>query len=70
MFEKYYKRVKNGKTVELHLHKEEDEITKSIIYPEPKKDSWYEDKEFVELECLDDWLDEGLKCGIFTCSPQ
>lgn len=71
MIEKYYKRVKNGKTIELHLHKEnEDETTTSIIYPKPEGSSWYEDKEFVELECLDEWLDEGLSSGIFTSLQQ
>ena len=66
MIEKYYKRVKNGKTIELHLHKEENEETRVIIYPQPKEGSWYEDKEFIEIDNLDEWLDEGLESGIFT----
>jgi len=68
--ETYYKRVVNGKTLEIHLFIEDQEknITTSIIYPETETDKHYDFKEFVELNDLDQWLDEGLASGIFTCS--
>lgn len=70
MIEKYYKRVTNGKTIELHLYKEENEKTKAIIYPKPTESKWYQNNEFVEIDSLDEWLDEGLKSKIFTSLQQ
>lgn len=59
---KYYKRIVSGEVKELHYHDDRGDYIKGKSYPECM-DSFNE-KELEELE-LNDWLDEGLKSGIF-----
>lgn len=63
---KYYKRVKNNKIVELHVHKEYDNYVTCKIYPQPSKEEYYNLIEFQEVDSLDEWLDTGINEKIFT----
>lgn len=65
----YFKRVENGKVVDLHIHEHKGEEVLSKIYPTPQKDSYYKIEEFEELDNVDDWLDVGLEVGIFDTKP-
>ena len=60
---KYFKRVVNGITTELHYHEDRGDYMKGKSYPE-NVDSFNEN-ELEELE-LDEWLDEGLRIGVFN----
>lgn len=59
----YFKRVVNGEVKELHYHQDCGEYIKGKSYPE-SQDSFFEE-EMEEME-LNDWLDEGLRVGIFS----
>ena len=63
---KYYKRVKSGKVIELHVHGEHDSYVTCKIYPEPVKEEYYKFEDFVEVDSLDEWLDIGITEKIFT----
>jgi len=65
---KYYKRIKNNKVVELHVHKENKDYVTCKIYPEPSKQEYYNIDEFVKVDTLDEWLDTGISEKIFTIS--
>ena len=60
---KYFKKVVNVVTTELHYHEDRGEYMKGKSYPE-NVDSFNEN-ELEELE-LDEWLDEGLRIGVFN----
>lgn len=59
---KYYKRVVSGKVKELHFHDKKKDYTIGKSYPECVED--FNEDQLIEL-CLDEWLDTGLKLGIF-----
>lgn len=62
----YYKRVKNNKVIELHVHKENKDYATCKIYPEPSKEEYYNFDEFEKVDTLNEWLDIGLTEKIFT----
>ena len=65
---KYYKRVVEGETIELHLHENKDGMTIAKIYPESGNED-YKYEEFIEINEIDEWMDEGLKTRIFEGKP-
>lgn len=67
---KYYKRVKNGKVIDLHVHKEFNDYVESIIYPANKTELYYEFKDFIELENVDEFLDTGIENSIFSLDSE
>lgn len=62
----YYKRVKNNKVLQLHIHKEYSNYVTCKVYPEPSTEEYYNFDEFTEVGSLDEWLDIGLSEKIFT----
>jgi len=65
----YYKRIKNGEVVELHIHEEKDGYVVATIIPEPKnEDEFYLMNEMVELEDIDELLDAGIDSKILNIS--
>lgn len=62
----YYKRVKNNKVVQLHVHKQYEDYGTCKIYPQPLAEEYYNFDEFTEVGSLDEWLDIGLSEKIFT----
>lgn len=65
----YYKRVVNGQTIELHLHENRKDYILSKKFPESEDIGNFKDKEFFEFNDINEWLDEGLKVGIFDTTP-
>lgn len=65
----YYKRVVNGQTIELHLHENRKDYILAKKFPESEDIGNFKDKEFIEIDGIDKWLDEGLKVGIFNTTP-
>ena len=65
----YYKRVVEGITTELHLHEDRNEYIVAKKYPESGNNDIYNKNEFIQLETCDDWLDEGIRSGIFDTKP-
>lgn len=63
---RYFKRVKDGKVLDLHIHREYNDYVSSVIYPSTKEELYYNFKDFIELDNVDEWLDEGLKEKIFN----
>lgn len=66
----YYKRVVEGVTTELHLHENREDYIVSKKFPDKTiTDEVYNQEEFIECEDVNEWLDVGLKVGIFNTTP-
>lgn len=65
MMIKYFKRIENGKVVDLHVHENKEDGVYSKIYPTPQNDTYYNMDDFEELDNVDELLDVGLEVGIF-----
>lgn len=64
----YYKRVVEGKTIELHIREHKEEYVIGKVYPETEN-TVFKTKELIPLEDVNEFLDEGLSTGIFETTP-
>jgi len=65
----YYKRVVEGKTVQLHMLEDREEFTVGKVFPENEENIVYNGDEMVEMVDVNEWLDAGIECKIFDTTP-
>jgi hypothetical protein len=65
---KYYKRVVDGKTLDIHMHEIKDNLIIAKMYPENYGEI-FNTKDLIELDNVNEFLDEGLKTKIFKTEP-
>lgn len=61
---KYYKRVVDNKTLDIHSHEIKEETIVAKVFPE-NYGEFFNTKDLIELEGVDEFLDEGLKNNLF-----